>query len=327
MKGGANGAVEKGDGVEFEDKTLLAFTDPEARATVLSSDAVRAVVHAAYRIPMGTLGAQATPHFDSLEYGRFRAETRTEIQQSGYSIRFGEQDHDPSLAGRPDVDLLWRGAVTASTRRERAVVGVRTSPAVRITDLDSDLPDPPPADPQALDRARRAALLARLRAAAIDPDAMTEAVIDGWVRKMFADSLSQALARAHDHGVPLHQIALSFAPVPGSDVARARRFPVAAAVLIRDPTQAGFRLSDFLRASHTVLEQMQVQGVEPPEGDEDLPKGRPVVLWLVPEDWFDDEAWPAGENAAAPEAARLARITHATSWLAGQGIALAPVGR
>ncbi|WP_404385369.1 hypothetical protein [Caenispirillum salinarum] len=313
--------------MDFDDRKLLAFTDPEARATVLSPDILRAVVHAAYRIPPDALGAEVAAHFDSLEYGRFRAETRTEIQQSGYSIRFGEQDPGASPASRPDVDLLWRGAVTTSIRLERAVVGVRTSPTVRITDLDLDLPDPPPRDTRALDQARRAALLERLRAAAIDPDAMTEAVIDSWVSKMGADSLSEALSWGQDHGVPLHRIALSFTPIAGSDVARARRFPVAAAVLIRDPVQDGFRLADFLRASHTVLEQMKVQGVEPPEGDEDLPQGRPVVLWLVPEDWFDDGAWPGGEDAARPADARQARITHATSWLAGQGIALAPVGR
>jgi len=312
--------------VDFTDKQLMAFAEPATSAALFSDRSLRSVVTASYAVPSSSVVPPLSAALDHLEFGNLRTDTRTEIQHTGYAIQYGAGVSDRAPGAVERVDVLWRGAVGATSSFERATIGVESGGWLSLDDVDGSIPAPRPTDPDGLESARRKVVLDRIKALASRPDQVPEDLLDHWLVEAGEPSLTAFLASDPAAMVPLGELALSFASVPGTDVARLVRFPVAAAILIRDPGDAGFRVADFLAASQRILAQMRIEGIEPEAGSEDLPRGRPIVAWVVPDDWFDDDDWPGGDSGN--NAARRAdRIDRASKWLTPQGIALVPARR
>lgn len=302
--------------------TVLARAGADFQASGLLSDTgLRNVVAASY--PLGNQTPQ--PPFSQfgadLTFGGFGFDT-SEVRQHG--VASGESALSLAInAGDPArIDMLWRGTVRAGASYPLATIGVESSAPISLDAIDADIPGGAPSDPAALETARRAVVLARLRAAANDPDAYDDPFIDRLLATAEAGSLAQLLA--HDGGAArFSQLVLSLTPIPGSSTVRSRDFPVAAAILVRDIAAMADPLAILLHASQIVIERLRHAGFDPRPGAE-LPPGRPIVVWIVSATWFDQPEWPGGTtgNAAAQ---RAGRIGAASTWLSRQGIALSPI--
>jgi hypothetical protein len=310
--------------MHFVDKTLLAFSDPATVAVLFSDEALKAVISASYGLPAAGLIGAPEPRFDRLDFAPFAGQAATEIAAEHHAIRRSD-DPGPSASGlNPRIDVLWTGTITVSAAFPRAEIGVERVAVPDLSGIDADIPAPAPTDPSALEVARRAVLIARLKAGAQNADAVTETMVDSWLAQAGFTSVGEFLSRASAASVPIRQFVLSFTPLPGTAAPAPASFPVSAAALIRDVTAPEFRLADLLQASRAAQARLQLEGVAPKPGGEALPPGRAAVIWVVAAEWFDDSDWPGGTSGNAA-ARRAARITRATGWLATQGIALIPV--
>lgn len=310
--------------MNFVDKTLLAFSDPAAAGALITQQSAKAVVGAAYGVPVASLSGAATTGFDRLDFAPFADTASTEITRRDYAIMRGSGPWPQSSGQQSRIDVLWNGSVTVSAAFERAEIGVASSGMPDLADIDGDIATPLPVDPTALDTARRAVVIARLKARANDPETVSDDTLDTWLAEAGLTSFSAFVEQAAAAMVPMNQFVLSFTPLPGTGIVAPLIFPVAAAVMIRDVAAADFRLADLMQATQQVLTRLEIEGVAPRSGGEALPTGRAATLWLVSDTWFEDGDWPGGDtgNAAARKAAR---ITRATDWLAEQRIALVPV--
>ena len=310
--------------MHFTDKTLLGFADPATAAAPFSEEALKAVIEASYGVPAAGLIGTPVPRFDQLEFAPFGGQAATEVSGEHHAIHRGDPSGPLASGLNARIDVLWTGAITVSAAFPRAAIGVGSATAPDLSGVDDAIPAPLPTDPEALEAARRAVVLARLQAWAEDPAAVMDDTLDAWLARSGLASVSEFLERAAAAAVPMRRFVLSFTPLPGTAAPAPVTFPVAAAALIRDVTAADFRLADLLQASRVAQARLDLEGVAPKDGGENLPTGRAATLWLVDAGWFDDADWPGGTSGSAA-ARRAARITRATGWLAAQGIALVPV--
>jgi len=310
--------------MQFEDRYLLLFSDPAAALGVFSDESAKSVVSASYGVAEANLIGAATPRFDKFEFAPFSGAVSTEITSDHHVTQRAEVSGPIAPGLNPRMDLLWTGAITVSSAFPRAEIGVERAAAPILADIDADIPAPVPADAAGLEAARRVVVLDRLRAAAQNPVTVTDELLDSWLADAGLDSVTEFLDRAAASAVPIRQFVLSFTPLPGTAAPAPVTFPIAAAALIRDTTAPDFRLVDLLQASRTAQARLEIEGVAPKPTNDGIPRGKPAILWVVAEEWFDDSDWPGGiaGNAAAR---RAARITMATGWLAAQGIALVTV--
>ncbi|TMQ04822.1 MAG: hypothetical protein E6J90_50495 [Deltaproteobacteria bacterium] len=221
--------------------------------------------------------------------------------------------------GAVRVDALWRGAIVASA----------ASPLAHIDRVLTSWPDPGgiddeivrslgslPGDPARLEAERRARLLARLRAGFRQPDALTDAVLDGWLASIGARSVGDLVERFANQllGGTL-QVGFS----AGATTTAPRALPLSAAILVRDQP---IHVADLLAQSKAVADQLEDLGVERAQGGDSARAQPVVVVWMVPEQVFDDAGWPGGESATTDVARRALRRQAAGRWLAREGIGL-----
>ncbi|HEY0993205.1 MAG TPA: hypothetical protein VGD80_39400 [Kofleriaceae bacterium] len=221
--------------------------------------------------------------------------------------------------GAVRVDALWRGAVVAST----------ASPFAHIDRVLTSWPDPAgiddeiaralgslPEDPVRLEAERRTRLFARLRAGFAQPDALTDAVLDGWLASNGARSAGDLMERFTNQ---LLTGTLQVRFSAGETTTAPRTLPLSAAILVRDKP---VRVADLLAESKLVAEQLEDLGVERAQDGKSRRAQPVVVVWMVPEQVFDDAGWPGGESATTDAARRALRRQAAGRWLARQGIGL-----
>lgn len=309
--------------MNFVDRKLLSFSSPASAQAALGATALTAVVSASYNIPRADLSGAPAARFDGLEFAPFGNAATTEIQSEGYTVTRASGDGGASGLN-PRADLLWTGAVTMTAAFPRATLDVDRSSPPDLSDIDGAIPGPLPADPAALDLARRTVVLDRLRANAQNPTTVDDAMLDAWLTAAGFGDVSAFLDRAAAAAMPMNQFVLAFVPLPGTTAAASIAFPVSGVFMIRDVLAADFRLADLLAASRSLRAQLDIEGVAPRSGGPELPKGKSALIWVVDETWFDDADWPGGTSGNAA-ARRADRISRATDWLAPQGIALAPV--
>jgi len=308
--------------MDFVDKTLLKFGMPGGATGLLDDLSLSHIVGAGYRIDPDGLDGPLTPRFDALEFGGLQSVVSAELDHEGYRVGHSATSRPDRPGSNANVDVIWRGSISAGAVFPKAEIGMGPVKTLSLDDLDNDIAGPLPADPSALEQARRAALLARLQGGSHDSEAFSANDIEVWLSKTGSQSLSNLIEAKSPISVPLGQWVLSFTPLPGTVAPIVTEFPVISAVMIRDPAEPGFRIADFLSASRFVRQQMHIQGMTPKVISDRLPLGRPAIVWAVPQSWFDDADWPGGAagNAAAK---RTDRIEKASAWLMGQGIALA----
>ncbi len=304
--------------MNFEDKIFLAFENVTATAAIFTNEALKATVAASYNLAPGALSGTPTARFDLVTPAPFSGSAQIKRASEIYDVQPGVGASGRLLR----ADALWVGAITLNAAFPRAEIGVEKFSTPLLTNLDADIAGPVPADPLALEAARREVLLNRLRAGAQNPVVVTDEVVDAWISRTGQDGLSGLLDGAAT--ASLAQLVLSFEALPGTATSAPVMFPVAVTAMIRDVTQSDFRLADFMQAAQEVLLRMDLEGIAPKSSGATVPQGRSVVALIVTDDWFDDADWPGGTagNAAARKADRITRVTN---WLATQRIVLVPV--
>ncbi|MBS3939671.1 MAG: hypothetical protein KG028_01800, partial [Actinobacteria bacterium] len=228
------------------------------------------------------------------------------------------------LTGRPiRAAALWTGAVVARSPSNDAPV---TSVAAALTDvagIDAQIAARPgglPADPNALEAARREVLEARLAADLEQPDALGEELVDRWLTRLGAGSMAELLPALDGGAVAVETLHVAFAPPTGGPPAP-RPFPVSAALLVADaPVPVGALLAE----TDEVRRHFAGHGLQRPAAPGLERKSDITVVWLVPATAFDDTDWPGGGTGSAA-ARRARRIAAAGAWLADAGIALVAV--
>jgi hypothetical protein len=308
--------------VNFVDATIVRLADPASRAAVFDAAALGQLVEAGFDAATLAVEGPFSAVFDEFRLG---LPSRPAGMVDGTWSPIGSVERTEvhlrvpglGLDGVGRVDAVWRGAIVA-----RVVAGAGT-----VSDVVTAWPDPSgidreiveesgslPSDPAALEAARRAHLLARIRSAVAQPEVVTEAALDAWLARLGVASVAGLLDGAG--GAAGGAVQVTFAPLPATSVPRP--LPLTALLLVRD---AGFSVAELVAETNALREVVATLGLERP-ADATLPRRVPVlVAWVVPPEVFDDEDWPGG-TSGTPEERRASRRAAAGTLLAREGIGL-----
>jgi len=311
--------------MNYTSRILVQFADPAAREALISEVSLQRIAETAYDADTLALEGPFTPVFDRVELSVV-LEGPTQIDGGWAKPGTTERtDLRLSVLGMDGevltAEAVWEGAIIARSVDATAQIVAVETPRVDFGGVDeaiiADL-GALPAAPDAREAARRAEILARLRAPLDAPDVVTESDLPKLFRSLGATD-AEGLLDALANGAVL-PIRMAFSdstdgpPVP-------RRLPITAAVFIYDDP---FQLGDALRNTRRVLAQLRARGATPAP-DPALPSRNALLaLWLVPESVLDDDDWPGGDDGNAA-ARRTARADAAQVWLGPLGIVLIPL--
>jgi hypothetical protein len=310
--------------VDYVDFTLIRMADPATRASLFDDETLEQMTAAAYGEEAAALTGPYQPVFKEMEIG-LSIPSRSTIEgwwNSGSTHNEGRFliagiGRDSSVR----IDALWRGGIIA-----------RVTPATgRITEEIAEWPDPSgidaeieaalgalPADPIALEQERRNRFRVRIRTVLHQPDALTDAVFDDWLRRLGAVSVSDLMTRFRGV-VSIGALRIRYSD-PTAPPPSPRELPITAAVFLRDQPIA---LADIVSQSKLVREHLREAGVERARDADTSARAPILMVWMVPETVFDDDDWPGG-TSGTPAERRLLRRRAAAAWLGPQGIAFAP---
>ncbi|GAA4878594.1 hypothetical protein [Actinomycetospora straminea] len=308
--------------MNFEDATLVRLADPNERRSIFDELSLQHILEAAVDTSGITLEGPYDATFDEMRLG---VSATPVIKAEGGWSDFSQTERvvarfDVAWPPGPDqlhADLMWHGTVIARAAAPSGVVDAIGADWPDIASLDDDIALLP-AEPAELEAARRRVLLARLRAGAAQPDAISDRLVDGLLESTGVASVGE-LADRHAGDLATGLIRIHFAERPAPPP-MPRQFLVDVALLVRAGVD---RLADLFAVSAAMRSALGPELSYPQERDH--ARRGPVVAWVVPAETFDDEDWPGAEPGQAAEAARLARRTAAAAWLAPAGIALVPV--
>lgn len=312
--------------MNFIDSTLIKLTDPTQRVAVFDQEALAQMAAAAYDASALAMAGPYSAVFDEISFGLSMAPLgtvegtlRDDKGMPTMNVQLQVGGLGPYLPAR--VDALWHGSIVAQTISvDSRITSVQAQFAT--ADIDAGIVKSLgslPADPAALEAARRAAVIAELQAAMAQPDLLTDAAFDAWLVEIGVKSVSDLVANRRGSTIPgVAQVRLS-AP-GGAQKPLPQPLPIVAAILIRD---VGFSVAELLMESKLLREQLVARGVDMPSNSS-LPALRPfLVVWVVPSPAFDDTGWPG--TGATTAALRLSRRQQASLWLGPEGIAIAAV--
>ena len=312
--------------MDFIDSALIRLADPTTRPAMFDDSALEHMAGAAYDAAALSLSGPYSPVFDKVTLGLSVASLGVVqgVIRSQSGVPSSEVDIQlaglgPLLPAR--VDALWHGSIVA-----RVVPADGRINAVRAKfaadDIDTEIVKDLgalPADPAALESARRTRLVAELKSATAQPDLLTDDVFDEWLARIGVSSVSDLVVN-HRGTLAPGVLQVGFAAPNGAGQATPKALPIVAAILIRD---TGFSVAQLLMESKMVRDQLVEQGVAVPPADS-LPALHPfLVVWVVPVTVFDDTAWPG--TGATAEVLRSSRRENASLWLGPEGIAIAGV--
>ena len=288
--------------MRFNDQILLKMSDSASRAAVLSDAALKNAVLASYQIEENFLQGAAMPVFSSFTLGGLDRPTDAPFY--------------PQPAPGLRIDALWSGQITVESRFSKARVEVADFNTLTLQDFDVEVSaDNGGALPEgaALEAARRAVLAKRIAAMDNSAEAVSEAAIDAFLEKSQARSVGSLLE--NPNAATLSQLQLLISDPIGGAGFSAASFPVALALMIRDPAEPDTSLIEMVSSARLIQQMMRDAGFEPRRPSEVGGQGAAAVLLCVPESWFDDADWPGADKAA--------RIKAAGKWMAREGIGLA----
>jgi hypothetical protein len=309
--------------VNSVDATLVKLAEPATRSAQFDEASLEQLIDAAYGLD--DTGAQKpyTPVFDEFRLGV--ATPRVGAldgvwKPAGSAEPVEARFHMDGIGDGSDrVDAYWRGSIVARFRVGGEPVVAADGEQVDLSGIDDDIVadlGALPADPPALEAARRERLRERLQAAAGDPGVVTDAMVERWLAAVGASSAGDLLAAARGTQGPFG-VAVRFAE-PGDVAAAPAPLPIAAVLLIRDGISS---LADLLAESKRIAERLRPLGLEPATEGSPRPRHRMLVVWVVPDSTFDDTDWPGGTSAVSAEQ-RAKRRASAGRWLAAEGIGL-----
>jgi len=310
--------------LDYVDYTLVRLADESLRASLFDQIGLEQIASAAYEADAMVLGPPYSAVFDSVFIGLSVPRRAVAEAAWGPSTGADRREGRATLFGfgadTVRVEELWRGAVVANA----------VSPMARIQRVVSSWPDPSgidddiaralnglPSDPKMLEAERRKRVLARLRAAFVQPDALSDATFDAWLAETGARSVGDWIARWATQ--PTGVTRVEFSPPAAAATAAPRNLPISAAVLVRDRS---VKVAELLADSKLVIDQLKEMGLERAPGSDTIGRNPILVVWMLPDSTFDDADWPGGENATTDDARRLARRRTAGRWLAREGIGL-----
>jgi hypothetical protein len=312
--------------VNYVDYTLVRLADESARAVLFDQVALEQLVLAGYDADALLLSPPYSAVFDEFSVG-LALPHRSTIEVI-WTTHTGER-RDARLSGyglsserEVRVDALWRGAVIARSRSAVSHIESVLASWPNATGVDDEIiaaAGQLPSDPDVLERERRTRMLARLRAGLRQPDALSDAVFEQWLRNSGARSVSELMIKLGNQ-TALGTLQLRFTPAT-SESDTPRRLPVSVAILVRD---APLAVAELLSESKLVRDRLRELGIER-AADPSVSARQPVlVAWVIPETVFDDAGWPGAEDAGAvtPEAKNALRRKAAGRWLAREGIGL-----
>jgi len=300
--------------VNYIDSILIKLADPAQRAALFDSTSLEQMAAGAYDAV-----------FDELRLGFSIAPVAT--LEGSWSPTGGAERTEARLfisglgsAGSIRVDALWRGQIIArSSMPVDRITTVKSKPTVWST-IDGEIIAALgnlPADPVALEQQRRTRLLDRIRTGFNHPEAVTDAMLDKWLRSVGASSVSQLMTQFKGT-VESESVQVTF--TPGPDPGKSpKALPIVAAVLIRD---VGFSLAELLADSKAIKEQLEPLGFAAPASPALRTRQHNMVVWVVPGAVFDDAAWPDAGGGLAGQPLRDSRRSLAGKWLGNEGIGL-----
>jgi hypothetical protein len=312
--------------VNFEDKTLLALADPTTRSAAFDQPGLESILDAGYDAATMGIAGPFEAVFDSLSLGMAVPpvgsvdgtwRTTGAIEQTDLSVQVAGLGADPAVR----LDALWMGSIVA-----RFALGGEAITNVTINwsgagHVDAEIiaaQGSLPADPTALEQARRARLLAHVQDELDQPAEFTDADLTGWLTRLGASSATDLIE--HLLGVAdAAAMKISFA-APAAVAETPRPLPIAAPILIRD--SAGFSLAQLLSDSKSIRERILATGTARAPSNGTRPRQTVVVVWFLPLSLFDDPDWPGAQAGETPDQARAARRAAASQWLADEGIGL-----
>ncbi|GAB3142911.1 hypothetical protein GCM10027290_18360 [Micromonospora sonneratiae] len=312
--------------MDFVDSVLVRLADPAARTALFTEASLGHLVEAAFDTEAMPVSTPYSPVFDELRLGFAEPPSAVVegellgaggLERTELRLRLHGLGHTAALR----AEAIWRGALV-----------VRTAPMVdRIEMVEVALPSLDvdqqivaelgslPTDPQVLEAERRSRVLARMRSGLDQPAGFTENHLDRVLAGVGARSVSDLTVRLRGQA-QAGTVQVRFTE-PGDVQPSARPLPFAAAILVRDQ---GFSLAGLLAESRLIRARAQDLGLELPAEAAVRRRARVVVVWMVPEAVFDDDAWPGG-TAGTAEQQRAQRFARAGEWLGREGIGLVAV--
>lgn len=287
--------------MQFAEKALIALSGESTRGAVFGQAGLKNIVKAGYTLHEAALQGAASPRFAGFTLGGLDP----------------EETEDPADLPPPAlrIDALWRGSIRIAASFPKAEITGLSEGRLSLDGLDASVAAanggvlPTGAG---LEAGRRAELVRRLAVLARHPRSATPEVIEAWLATAGAATVADLLEA--EGTVPLSGLRIEISPPLGGGIFSQMDFPVAVAVLIRDPADPGMRLTEIVAATRRLEARLRKAGFEPKQHSEAGGQGKAVTALVVPEAWFDDTDWPGGTRAA--------RITAAGAWMAREGIAL-----
>ena len=310
--------------MNYIDYTLVRLADDSQRGALFDQVGLEQIARAAYDADAMSLGPPYAAVFDDVSVGlSIPMRTRAEAAW-GPSTGGDRREGRVTLlgiggAGSVRVDALWQGGVVANAASPSSHIEQVAAKWPGVNGIDAEIVKAQgslPTDPAALETARRGQLLIRLRAGFQQPTTLTDALLDHWLAQIGARSVSDLMARF------ANQIAAGTLQVKFSAAATAtvpRTLPISAAILVRDQP---VRVAELLADSKLVADQLEDFGIERARPNDTARRHRMLVIWMIPEQTFDDTGWPGGEAGTTDAARRALRRQTAGTWLAREGIGL-----
>ncbi len=310
--------------MNFVDYTLTRLADDDTREALFDQDALEQLLAAAYDADEVSFDAPFVPLFERLSLGislnrRSSIEGRwgelTDPQRNLLQVQWDGDSNAPLR-----VDALWQGAIAVQVGGSQSRVERVASGWPDVSTIDADIIaslGALPADPAALDLARRTRVLALWRAGALQPDAFTDATLDAQLKFVGAASVSELITRdQREFGNATLQVAFSD---PQATAPELKPMPICAAMLIRD---APIDVAGMLADSRRMRELLQAQGAERPPQYSAIGQVPVVIAWVVPATVFDDPDWPGGTAGATAAQNNAQRRLAASRWLSREAIGL-----
>lgn len=302
--------------MNFVDGTLVSLANAPGRNALLDQAALAQMLAAAFDTEAAPLDGPFALGVETTDLG---VEISPRLMLEGGWTLPGGVPTDARFRieglriGQPlRVDALWRGRLIARTVPQDGRVEAVAAGFIP-TDIDRTIVaalGALPADPAALEAARRQELRTRLTAGMAQPAALDDRALDGMLARAGVANVGALLAA--EGAAALGAVRLRFSAPAAGEPASPVSLPVTVAVLVRD---VPLGLAALLAESRAVRAALAADPAAAPAPATIRRRTPVLVLWVVPEAAFDDIDWPGGDRAA--------RRSAAGDMLSVQGIGLA----
>jgi hypothetical protein len=290
--------------LDFVDGTMVSLADAARRNALLDQAALAQMTAAAFDVSTTPLEGPFALDVETAELG---LELAPRLTLEGSWTLPGGMPTDARFRveglrlGDPlRIEALWRGRLIARTVPQDSRIEEVTA-RFAATDIDKAIVaalGALPADPAALEAARRNQLRTRLTAGMAQPAALDDAALDDMLARAGVASVGALLAAEGAAALGAVRVRFS-APAPGTPASPVT-LPVIVAVLVRNvplPLAALFAETRAVRAA------LAADPTVTPAPAPIRRRASVLVLWVVPAAAFDDADWPGADRAARRGAA------------------------